>query len=213
MSSTLAPHPARPAAPPASPLLTPSQYFALDSVALRRSEFVDGRMIEMAGASLNHITVASNVFQDLKNQLEDRDCGVFASDCRVRADKRYYYPDVCVVCDAYIVDILNLDTLTNPSVLIEVLSPSTESVDRGRKLRDYRRTPSLRAYLLVEQDYPLVEQYERGDDGGWRLVETEGLDGIVELPAIGCRLEMARIYRRVSLSEPETAPTDEINAV
>ena len=157
----------------------------------------------MAGASRIHVRIVTNLVYELQNQLREKDCDVFSNDTRVRATG-YYYPDVGVVCGDYLVDNLHLETLTNPAVLIEVLSDSTENVDRGIKLRHYRRLPSLRTYLLVTQDYPLVEQYERDDENGsWRLVETEGLTGAVELSAIGCRLPMEAIYRRVPLQSME----------
>lgn len=111
------------------------------------------------------------------------------------------YPDVGVVYGEYLVDDLNPDTLINPTVLIEVLPQTSERVDRGIKLRHYRRLPSLRTYLLVTQNHPLVEQYERDDAGNWSLLETEGLAGVVELAAINCHLTMEAIYRRVPLTE------------
>ncbi|MDX1932512.1 MAG: Uma2 family endonuclease [Capsulimonadales bacterium] len=207
MSTALPESPTRPPADTSPhPRLTIAEYFALDSMALRRGEYIEGQRIEMAGASRRHVTISKNIVYGLESQVEDRDCDVFATDTRVRANGHYYYPDVGVVCGEYLVDALNPDTLTNPTVLIEVLSDSTEVVDRGSKFRDYRRLPSLRTYLMVTQDYPRVEQYER-DTGGWRFVETEGLSGVVELSAIDCRLEMARIYRRVPFSAPEI-PTD-----
>lgn len=168
-------------------------------IVRRRSEFIEGKIVEMPGASRVHVRIVTNLISELLNQLMENDCDVFANETRVRATG-YYYPDVGVVCGEYLVDNLHLDTLTNPTVLIEVLSDSTEHVDRGIKLRHYRRLPSLRTYLLVTQDYPLVEQYERDEEvGTWQLVETEGLTGVVELPAINCRLPMEAIYRRVPL--------------
>lgn len=208
MSTALVDSPALPSSAPAVPL-TVAEYFALDTAALRRGEYIEGKRIEMAGASRSHVGIAKNIVYGLESQVEDRDCDVFAMDTRVRADGHYYYPDIGVVCGEYLVDVLNPDTLTNPTVLIEVLSASTEQVDRGVKFRDYRRLPSLRTYLLVAQEYPLVEQYERDADGGWRFRETEGIGGVVEIPAIDCRLEMARIYRRIPLTAPaslESAP-------
>ncbi|MBC7807629.1 MAG: Uma2 family endonuclease [Akkermansiaceae bacterium] len=187
-------------------VVTAAEYLAFDSAAARRNEFIEGEIVEMAGASRVHVLIAGNIVQELKNQTVGRDCDIFFSDTRVRATA-YYYPDVGVVCGEYLVDNLYPDTLTNPAVLIEVLSDSTEHVGRGIKLRHYRRLPSLRVYLLVTQDYPLVERYERDDEGGdWRLIETEGLTGTVELAAIGCRLPMEAIYRRVSFPDP--APED-----
>lgn len=106
-----------------------------------------------------------------------------------------------MVCGDYLVDALHIDTLTNPAVLIEVLSDSTQHVDRGVKKHHYLRLPSLQTYLLVEQDAPLIEQYERDGSGDWKFREIEGLEGQVTLATIGCRLAMAAVYRRVPLPE------------
>jgi Uma2 family endonuclease len=125
---------------PARRPITVAEYLAIDSAAQRRNEFIGGEIIEMAGASRTHVLISGNIVQELKNQTMGRDCDVFFSDTRVRATE-YYYPDVGVVCGDYLVDNLHIDTLTNPTVLIEVLSDSTEHVDRGVKLRYYRRLP------------------------------------------------------------------------
>ena len=154
----------------------------------------------MAGATRDHVQIVNNLSYELTGQLLERDCGVFTNDTRVRADG-YYYPDVGVVCGDYLVDNRQIDTLTNPTVLIEVLSDSTQHVDRGIKLRNYLRLPSLRTYLLVWQDYPAIEQYERTEAGEWRFSETEGLAATVLLPAIGCQLPLTTVYRQVAVGD------------
>jgi len=193
--------------------VTAAEYLAEDEVAERRSEFIEGIIVPMAGASEAHIRIVTNIVSALHRQTEERDIYVFSNDERVFAGANYYYPDAGVVAG---VSERNPDTraLTNPVVLIEVLSGSTETTDRGVKLRHYRRLPSLRAYLLVSQNYALVEQYERGDNpGDWRLIETEGLDGDVFLPAMDCRLPMSAIYRRVSVAdEADLFPGDDAPA-
>ena len=144
--------------------LSATDYLAMDSAAERKSEFILGDIVPLADATRTHGTIAGNIVSELIYQACERDCDVFFSDTRIRAGG-FYYPDAGIVCGDYLVDTLHIDTLTNPTVLIEVLSPSTEHIDRGIKLRDYMRLASLRAYLLVSQDAPRVEQYERGADG------------------------------------------------
>ena len=126
--------------------ITTADYLAADAAADRRSEFIEGKIIEMAGATRDHVRIVTNIVSQLDTQTTDRDCDVFLNDTRV------------VVCGDYLVDNRQIDTLTNPTVLIEVLSDSTQHVDRGIKRRNYLRLPSLRTYLLVSQDYPAVEQ-------------------------------------------------------
>ena len=184
--------------------MTAAEYLAIDSTAERRSEFIEGEIVPMAGASRMHVKIAGNIVQELKNQTMERDCDVFFSDTRVRATN-YYYPDAGIVCGDYLVDNRQIDTLTNPTVLIEVLSDSTQHVDRGIKLRHYLQLPSLCTYLLVSQDAPLVEQYERSETGDWRFIATEGLEAVVHLAAVDCHLSLEAIYRRVALPDPADA--------
>lgn len=205
MSVVLSENPVRVALPTPKfsprPRHTAAEYLAIDDAAERRSEFIEGEIVLMAGASDPHIQIVTNFVRLLGERTEDEDCFVFSNDARVQAAVGYYYPDVGVVCGERLKNTTN-NALTNPAVIIEVLSDSTENVDRGVKLRHYRRLPSLRTYLLVSQDYALVEQYERiGDATEWRILETEGLDATVELPALDCRLPMSAIYRRVSVTD------------
>lgn len=187
-------------ATPAPRRFTVAEYLAIDEAAERRSEFIAGEIVPMPGASRVHVRIVTNIVYELQSQVMGRPCDVFSNDTRVRATN-YYYPDAGVVCGDYLVDNRQLDTLTNPTVLIEVQSPSTHGVDRGVKLRDYLRLPSLRTYLLVSQDAALIEQHERAPDGEWRVSATQGLNGVVALPAIRCRLAMEAVYRRVPLDE------------
>ncbi len=201
--------PAGYAAPRSAPIprphrLTAAEYLERDDAAERRSEFIEGEMFSMAGASRIHVRIVGNIVQSLINQTEERDCDIFFNDTRVRAGIRYYYPDVGAICGDYLLDDLNEKTLTNPGVVIEVLSKSTADLDRGVKLRDYLRLPSLRTYLLVSQDAPVVEQYERDSEtDAWRFMAHEGVGETVELPAIGCRLPLTSVYRRVAFPDPD----------
>ena len=214
MSNAVLEAPVRtPVVAPAAPRhVTVSDYLAIDTAAARRSEFIEEKIIEMAGASRDHVRIVTNIVSQLAAQTADRDCDVFSNDTRVRADS-YYYPDVGVVCGNYLVDNRQIDTLTNPTVLIEVLSRSTQQVDQGIKRRNYLRLPSLRTYLLVSQDFPAVEQYERIEDGEWRFIETEGLDATVMLPAIDCQLPLIAIYRRVAVGDLAERDADAPNDV
>jgi Uma2 family endonuclease len=152
----------------------------------------------MTGASRAHNVIAANVSRDLGNQLEGRPCEVYVAGMRVKVEAMgtYRYPDVVVACGDIAFEDAELDTLLNPVVVVEVLSPSTETVDRGEKFAHYRRLPSLRNYLLVSQDAPHIEHFVRRGDG-WLLVEAIGLDASVHLASIDCVLQLGRVYDKV----------------
>jgi Uma2 family endonuclease len=184
---------------PKSKLLTPEEYLALDRQAEEKSEYWDGEMFLMAGASRQHNIIASNVNRALGNQLEDRPCEVYPGDMRVRIPHtdRYVYPDVSVVCgDPQFEDDEN-DILLNPTVIVEVLSPTTEAYDRGKKLDNYIEIDSLQEYLLIAQDKPRVYHYVRQSDTRWLFSETSHLDAVIQLDSIGCQLTFVEIYRKV----------------
>ncbi len=185
--------------------LTPEEYLAIERRAEYKSEYHDGEMFAMAGASAAHTLIVSNLVRELGNQLKTKDCLVYATDLRlcVRASGLYTYPDVIVVCGSpKFLDAMN-DTLINPTVLIEVLSPTTEVYDRGKKFEMYRDLPSLQEYVLVAQDRPSVEKYLRQADGSW-LYSSWSLPGdTITLSSVQCSLPMEEIYAKVQFSEQE----------
>jgi Uma2 family endonuclease len=191
------------------PLLTPQQYLARERQAETKSEYLRGEMFAMSGASRKHNLVAMNVAGELHQQLRDRECEVYQADMRVKVSSTglYTYPDVTVACDEPEFEDAQVDTLLNPRVIVEVLSPSTADYDRGGKFAHYRRLPSLQEYLLISQDVPLVEHYVRQGPDQWQLTEQRSLDAAIDLPSIRCRLPLAEIYLKVRLaSESEDQP-------
>ncbi len=192
------------------PRYTPAEYLALERDAATKSEYLDGEVVAMAGASRKDNLITGNVLAALHPQLRGRDCEVYSSDMRVRipASNRYTYPDVAVVCGEPAFEDAELDTLTNPTLLLEVLSPSTEGFD-WRKFGHYRTVPSLRVYLLVAQDTVHVDHFVRQDDGRWLLAEVADLGATLDLPEIGCTLALADVYDRVAFEvdpPPEVGP-------
>jgi Uma2 family endonuclease len=191
--------------------LTPEEYLAIERAAPFRSEYYNGRMYAMAGGSHPHAIVISNLVRAIGNLLDDRPCLVTSSDLRVRVEPGglYAYPDVVVVCGRprYADD--EHDTLLNPLLIIEVLSPSTEAYDRGFKSAQYRGLASLEEYVLVSQTEPRVEMLHRlGAD--WLLSEYVGLEAVCRLESVGCEVSLAAIYRNVSFESeaPEVAPSN-----
>ncbi len=178
-------------------LYSPEEYLALERAAETKSEYVDGYIYAMTGASRAHNLVTVNISLRLGNQLLNRPCEIYVADMRVKAAtaRSYRYPDITVVRGQPEFEDPRFDTLTNPTVLIEVLSPTTEATDRGRKFAEYRGIPSLREYLLVSQDQPRIERYARQAEG-WLLTVAEGLEAKVRLEAIDCALDLAEVYHK-----------------
>lgn len=184
-----------------SPAYTPQEYLALDRAAAEKSEYWDGGLYAMTGASRAHNLITTNITTALNTQLRASPCEVYAADMRVRIPRtyRYLYPDVVVVCDEPQFEDDQDDILLNPTLIVEVLSPSTEAYDRGKKFDSYRRLPSVAAYLLIAQDERRVLLYTRQSQDQWLFAEFGDDDTVIDLPAIGCALPLADIYAKVSL--------------
>ena len=189
--------------------LTPEQYLAIEREAEYKSEYFQGEMFAMAGAGWAHNVWSANLVTGLNNQLRSRPCRVYSSDMRVRvrATGLYTYPDVVVVCGERRFLDERRDTLLNPSLLIEVLSPSTEAFDRGQKFEHYQSIESLREYLLVASDRVHVDLYTRQPDGRWLLTSAGRLEDSLDLQSVGCRLALLDLYEKTDLpgSQPATA--------
>lgn len=181
---------------------TPDQYLAMERAAQYKSEYIDGEIIAMAGASEPHNLIVTNIVIELGVQLRGRPCRIYTSDMRVdvRESGLYAYPDVIALCEPILSDDQQ-DNLRNPTVIIEVLSKSTEPYDRGKKFMKYRRIESLLEYVLVAQDKTQVEHYVRQPNGGWLLSESTTLGGEIYLSSIDSHLKLSAIYDKVSIGE------------
>jgi Uma2 family endonuclease len=183
---------------------TPEQYLALERDAECKHEYCDGYITAMAGGSPEHNQVAGNMFRKLGNQLEDRECVAYIGDVRllVNSTGLYTYPDVMAVCgEPLFQKIEGVESLLNPTMIVEVLSPTTEAYDRGAKFGHYRQLPSLKEYVLVSQDMVLVERYTRQGDN-WLLTEFKGLGDTLELCSIDCAISLREIYAKVKFGAP-----------
>lgn len=188
--------------------VTGEEYLARERLAETKSEFLDGYIVAMSGASRLHNYLCMQISGLLFPQLADGPCEAFAGDMRVKISERgdYTYPDVVVTCGEPVFEDAELDTLLTPVVIIEVLSPSTERNDRGRKFTSYRQLPSLQEYVLVAQDRPNVEHYLREGDH-WILSEYADLDATVLLPAINGQLRLRDLYQRIRFTDEGAQPT------
>ncbi len=183
---------------------TPEQYLEIDRRAEFKSEYLNSEIFAMAGASRAHNLIANNISAAFNLQLRAQPCETYASDMRVQTSPAglYTFPDVVVVvCGEPQFRDDHADTLLNPTVIVEVLSPTTEAFDRGEKFAQFRRLPSLTDYLLVSQTRPFAEHFTRTPDGLWLLSEADGLAAQIAVPAIDCTLLLADIYRKVAFAE------------
>jgi len=182
--------------------ITLEEYYQIERTAVERSDWYGGEMFAMSGGTTNHSTIKSNLIGQLKGKPWrplDSDQRLSARESGLRT-----YPDASIYCDPIEYDETDpqKETATNPTVLFEVLSDSTEAYDRGLKAESYRRIPSLRSYLLISQHKPHVEHYERQDDGSWSLREVSGLEAVMEIRAADLSLPLSDLYDRVAFPAP-----------
>lgn len=192
----------------AKPRITVKEYLALERNSPdTKHEYFGGEIFAMAGASADHNLIVGNIIGELRNRLKGKPCRCYPSDLRVKipATGLYTYPDAVVVCGTPEFEDAELDTLLNPTVVFEVLSPATEAYDRGKKSQNYRSLESLREYVLVWQDQIRAEHYVRRGDGQWLLTETGRREAVLNLESIGCTLPLAEVYDRVDLSQAPPA--------
>jgi Uma2 family endonuclease len=179
---------------------TPEEYLALERQAKFKSEYCNGYITAMSGASREHNLITGNIHAVVWNQLTDRPCEVYLGDMRVRTSPvgLYTYPDVVALCGEpqFLDD--EVDTLLNPTLIVEVLSSSTEDYDRGDKFAQYKSIDSLREYVLVAQDEVLVEQFVRQGQE-WMRCEIRDMAETLVLVSIGCAVPLRQIYQKVKL--------------
>jgi Uma2 family endonuclease len=183
---------------------TGEEYLQSERAGDLRHELVNGALYAMSGGSVAHAQLTARAIRLIGRQVQGGPCDTFSSDLRVKVEATgtYTYPDLSVVCGKAEVEDDHGDTLLNPTVLVEVLSPSTEAYDRGAKFEHYRRLASLRDYVLISQDRPLVEVFSRGSRQAWSYVAYDGPEATALLPAIGCTLELAALYEGVEPASP-----------
>lgn len=182
----------------AETFFTPEEYLASERKATVKSEYLNGQIMAMSGTSLAHTRIIADVVTELNIQLRGRDCEVVSNDMHVKTGAKgaYFYPDVVVFCGDPKFEDNVFDTLLNPTLVVEVLSPSTEVFDRGEKFAQYQELVSLREYILVSQDRIRVEQY-RLMKMQWVATEFRRYEDVLPLISIGCELSLRDIYRRV----------------
>ena len=189
--------------------MTVDEFLAWEAVQPERWEFIGGEAFAMAGGSDIHNTITGNLYMALRERLRGSRCGVFMSDVKLRldVDDSVFYPDVFVSCDP--ADRARRQVKEAPVLIAEVLSPSTEPYDRGRKFEAYRRFAGLQTVLFLAQERPHLECYTRTADGDWLLTEAGGEDAVLAVPALGFELPLAELYRDLPVDDANVGADEE----
>ena len=187
---------------------TVEEYFALEESSLEKHEYYKGEIFAMAGASINHNKIVRNALTAIDNYLKDKKCEIFPSDLKVHieANSLYTYPDLSIVCEDVLFQEGHNDTITNPTVIIEVLSPSTMDYDRGGKFALYRALPTLKEYILISSTEYHFEKFVRQGDN-WLLSETRSENDTISIETIDFQIQLAELYRNVDFATNITEPS------
>ncbi len=185
------------------PYATVEQYLAIERVALQKSEYFNGEMFLMAGASERHNTIASNLNYELNRHFRKRGCRVYGSDMRIYTQTTglFSYADAVVVCGKPEFYDHEQDILTNPMLIVEVLSPATEHYDRGKKFELYKGLMSFQDYVLVAQEKASVEHWQKVGAGEWQRQEVVGVEGVLSIARYELSIPLAEIYLNVAFRE------------
>jgi Uma2 family endonuclease len=186
---------------------TIADYLRLEATASERHEYRNGRIVAMAGGSPEHSLIIANIIRELGNGLKGKPCRVYESNLRVRIPRTplYTYPDASVICGDTEFDPQDPQrrTATNPRVIVEVLSPTTEADDRGDKFRRYLTLESMQEYVLVSQSVPWINTFNRLGDGTWRFATFSGLDGRLRLSSVDVEIPLSEIYSGIEFPPAE----------
>jgi len=183
-------------------LYLPEEYLSREELAESRSEYDDGVITAMAGSTVDHQQITHNSAVSLDSKIRRNGCRVFPTEMKVRVESvnKFYYPDITVICEQPAFYQERRDTITNPKLLIEVLSDGTEARDRGEKFFAYQTLESLQEYVLISQDKHLVETFTKQSDGSWKYLATIGLESKIQLQSVDVELFMREIYALVELT-------------
>jgi Uma2 family endonuclease len=189
------------------PFISPERYLEIERAAEYKSEYFQGEIFAMPAARETHVLAASNLTHELHNGLKGKSCRIYTSDMRVHVNATglYAYPDLSAVCGTPEFQDSHFDTLLNPVLIVEILSPSTESYDRGRKFWNYRSIPSLKEYLLVSTDRMGAELFTKQADGRWLLAAYQNPADVVELQSVGCGIPLGNVYSLVDPADLQSS--------
>lgn len=183
---------------------TPEEYLAIDRASELKHEYIGGEILAMSGASLNHGVIIGNIVGELRTLLRGKSCRIVPNDLRVYSPDTsgYMYPDVVLVCGVPQLTDAKQDTLTNPTLIIEVLSPSTERYDRGAKFTRYQQIPTLKEYVLVSQEHATIEVFTHQKGNMWLYAVYTGMEAEITLSSVNGSLAASEIYLNVEFPPP-----------
>lgn len=181
--------------------ITPQEYLAMERASEEKHEYYDGRVLAMSGAGAKHNLIASNLVGKISSSLEGKDCRILFSEMRVSTAEQdaYMYPDALIVCGGLELEDDKFDTLLNPAVIFEILSPSTRSIDKGRKLFFYQQIPSLKEYIMIDSLKRFIQLARKKNDGGWVFENNSDPDSSLYIQTIDFTLSMDEIYKDTGL--------------
>ncbi len=179
---------------------TQQEYLDAERLALDKHEYFRGEVFAMSGASIKHNKIATNTLVDLGTKLKGKGCEPFGSDLRVHIPKTtlYTYPDISIICGEIDTTDDKFDTITNPSIIIEILSDSTRNYDKGGKFTLYREIESLKEYILIDSDSIMVEKFIRNADNSWQLTEYKSLEATFTIETVSISLPLTTIYTGIT---------------
>jgi Uma2 family endonuclease len=179
--------------------IAPSEYLSIERAATYKHELLDGRVVAMAGASLPHNEIVSNVFGNIKAHLKNKPCRVYTSDLRVhiKSKESFTYPDITIISGQPEMLDNKFDTITNPSVMFEVMSPSTEQNDKGSKFFFYMQIPTLKEYILISSTEVYAQTALRQADGSWKFEEITDINTNLPIQTISHKITLAEVYENV----------------
>lgn len=184
---------------PAINYISPEDYLAMEAAATDKHEYYEGQVQAMAGASENHVRISRNLIVEIGSFLKGKSCEIFGNDYRVTTPmfNSYMYPDITIVCGPTQKKEHGFDTLTNPSVIIEILSPSTSAMDKNYKFLYYMQIPTLKEYILIDAGTFKASTFKRQENGSWMIESIEGKEAYIYIQTIGLTVAMADIYYMV----------------
>ena len=189
---------------PAFDYVTPDEYLAIEVKAERKHEYFDGRVYAMAGAGFNHNYIVSNLASKIGNFLNGKNCDILIADLRVTTPQfdSFMYPDLTILCEDIRSKENGFDTLTNPTAIIEVMSPSTKGFDMAFKFHYYKQIPSLHEYILVDSTQCFVQTHMRQTDNSWmEVMSTDDMQSSLMISTIEMQLPLIDVYRKVSFAK------------
>ncbi len=181
--------------------ISPAEYLLAERASEEKHEYYDGQVLAMGGASMKHNDITSNLITNIGNHLKGKDCKILAADMRVSTATKdaYMYPDVLIVCGERQLEDNKFDTLLNPTVIFEILSPSTKGIDKGRKLFFYKGIPSLQEYIMIDSLKRFIQLARRQPDGAWMFEDISHPEASLFIRTINFHLRMQEIYTDTGL--------------